>query len=156
MSALDPETEQTIRSLIVHHGGGLPAAVAALKAVQARYRWVSDARLARTADLLGLDVAELEGLATFYSLIFRHPVGERVLFLCDSISCYLNGAERLHAAVKQALGIDFGQTTPDGRTTLVNICCIGACDRAPAAMCGRRLIGPVDPDNLADLLEAEP
>ena len=108
------------------------------------------------AALIGISAAELEGVATFYSLIFRQPVGRHVIKLCDSISCYLTGYDALRAALEQQLGIGYGQTTPDQRFTLLPVCCLGACDRGPALMIDDDLHGDVAPGAVAELLAAYP
>ena len=123
--------------------------------VQAAEGWGSDAHLAEAAATLGVTTAEIDSLATFYSHIFRSPVGETIILLCDGLSCYLNGADDVRDAVMQKLGIGFGETTPDGKFTLINVCCVGACDRAPAALVGpdRTLVGPLSADDLNQLIE---
>ena len=153
---LKAETIQAIRTAAHHHGGAKAAMLEALKLVQAAEGWVSDAHLAEAAATLGVSTAELDSLATFYSHIFRSPVGETVIMLCDGLSCYLNGADDVRDAVQQKLGIRFGETTPDGKFTLLNVCCIGGCDRAPAALLGpdRKLVGPLSADQLDQLIEA--
>jgi NADH-quinone oxidoreductase subunit E len=96
---------------------------------------------------------ELEGVATFYNLIFRRPVGRHVILVCDSVSCWLTGYEAMVEALKQRLGVDFGQTTDDGRFTLLPICCLGACDGGPALMIDEDLHRRVTAENVAAVLE---
>ena len=79
--------------------------------------------------MLGMSLADLESVATFYSLIFRKPVGRHVILLCDSVSCWIMGYETVRDHLRRRLGIDLGETTPDGRFTLLTIPCLGACDR---------------------------
>src|SRR3546814_8579696 len=81
--------------------------------------------------MLGIGGAELEGVATFYNLIFRKPVGRHVIKVCDSISCFLTGYEDIKVSLEKTLGIGYGQTTTDSRFTLLPICCLGACDNGP-------------------------
>jgi NADH-quinone oxidoreductase subunit E len=152
---LSAQTKQAIRDAAVHHGGAKAAMLEALKLVQAAEGWVSDAHLAEAASTLGVTTAEIDSLATFYSHIFRSPVGETIILLCDGLSCYLNGADQVRDAVMAKLGIGFGETTPDGKFTLINVCCVGGCDRAPAALVGpdRTLIGPLTADDLTALIE---
>ena len=147
-----------IRAAIDSFGGARPAMLESLRLIQHAEGWVSDARLAEAADLLGVTPAELDNLATFYSMIFRRPVGETVILLCDGASCWLNGADAVRDAVMARLGIGFGETTGDGKYTLINCACLGGCDHAPAAAVGRdrRLVGPLAPEDLAPLLEAAP
>lgn len=149
--SLDAATREAIRNLRERHGGeGRLAAVEALRRVQEAHRWVSDAHLAETATLLGMTEAELDSLATFYSLIFRRPVGERLILLCDSLPCWMAGSEALRARLRERLGIDFGETTEDGRYTLINICCVGACDAAPAALRDFALVAPAEVEALLE------
>ena len=103
--------------------------------------------------LLGLGFAAVDGVATFYSLIFRQPVGRHVILVCDSSSCFLTGYETLKQALVEKLGVDYGATTADGRFTLLPVCCLGACDGAPALMIDGETFGPVTPEDLSDLLE---
>ena len=151
---LSPELRDAIAEAAAHHGGPRAAMVESLRMIQQAHGWVADAHLEEAAALLGVTTAEIEDVATFFSLIFRRPVGERLILLCDGASCWLNGADAVRDAVMARLGIGFGETTPDGRYTLINICCVGGCDHAPAAVIGRdrRLVGPLSPDDLDDLL----
>ncbi len=75
------------------------------------------------AEALGIGVADVEGVATFYSLIFRRPVGRHVILVCDSSSCFLCGADALRAALEARLAIGPGETTRDDRFTLLPVCC---------------------------------
>lgn len=132
------------------------AGVEALLAVQAERGWVSDETLEAVARYIGRPVAELDGAATFANLIFRRPVGRHVILLCDSVSCYVMGAEALRASLCERLGVGPGETTADGRFTLLPIVCLGACDHAPVLMIDRDLVRDVAPDRLDAILEAYP
>jgi NADH-quinone oxidoreductase subunit E len=114
-------------------------AIEALKIVQAHRGWVSDESLRAIARHLEMSAEELEGVATFYNLIFRQPVGERVILLCNSVTCWIKGCDRLQAAISERLGIGLGETTADNAYTLLPVTCLGACDRAPVMMVGEEL-----------------
>jgi NADH-quinone oxidoreductase subunit E len=129
------------------------ACVNALKIVQRRRGWVSDESLAEIAGLLDMTVEELDSVATFYNLIYRKPVGRHVVLLCDSISCWIVGQEELYAHLKKRLGIDWGQTTPDNKFTLLPVACLGACDLAPAMMIDDELYGGLTPQKLDKILD---
>jgi len=152
--SLGDDMRTAIEDAKAHHGGRRAAMLETLRMIQQQRGWVSDAHLKEAADLLGVTTAELEDIATFFSLIFRRPVGERLILLCDGASCWLNGADAVRDAVMDRLGIGFGETTADGKYTLINICCVGGCDHAPAAVIGRdrKLVGPLSPDDLDTLL----
>jgi NADH-quinone oxidoreductase subunit E len=145
------------RAEIAHAMGHYPdpraASIEALKVVQKHRGWVPDAAIPAIAGVLGITAADLEGVATFYSLIFRHPVGRHVIKVCDSIACHLTGYDELRDALAGALDVGFGETTPDGRFTLLPICCLGACDRGPCLMIDDDLHGPIEPRDVTKLLE---
>jgi NADH-quinone oxidoreductase subunit E len=123
-----------IEEELTHYPTKQAACVEALKVVQRRHGWVSDEHLQGVAALLGMTVDELDGVATFYNLIFRKPVGRHVVFLCNSVSCWMLGSDRLCRHLETKLDVRLGGTTPDGRLTLLPIVCLGACDHAPVMM----------------------
>lgn len=145
-----------IREAVGHYPSPRAAGVEALKVVQQTRGWVPDDALEDVAAELGLAAADLENLATFYNLIFRRPVGGHVILVCDSVSCWVMGYEDLHAALRERLGIDLGETTPDGRFTLLPVPCLGACDGAPALMIDDDLHLDVTPERLDELLARYP
>ena len=101
------------------------------------------------------DIAEedLESVATFYNLIFRRPVGRHVVLVCDSVSCWLTGCEQVALALREQLGIGFGETTADGRFTLLPTVCLGACDHAPVMMVDDDLHRDLEPQTAAAALD---
>jgi NADH-quinone oxidoreductase subunit E len=129
------------------------AAVEALKVVQHHRRWVSDESLKDLAEYMQMTPEELDSVATFYNLIFRKPVGRHIILLCDSISCWVMGHERIKDKFKEVLGIGYGQTTADDRFTLLPNPCLGTCDCAPALMVDGDLYRNVDPSRLNEILE---
>ena len=95
-----------------------------------------------------MSAAELDGIATFYNLIFRHPVGEQVILFCDSVSCWLMNGEKVCSKLQRTLGIQHGETTADGQYTLLPVTCLGDCDHAPAMMVGESLHHDLTVDNI--------
>ncbi len=138
---------------IAHAPYRAAVAIDALKIVQAHRRWVSDESLEALAAYLEMPAAELEGIATFYNLIFRRPVGENVILVCNSVSCWIKGCEGISKAVSEQLGIEPGQTTADDRFTLLPITCLGACDRAPVMMVGENKFEDVTAERIAAILD---
>lgn len=128
----------------------------ALRIVQRRKGWVSDGDLEAVAGMLGMSSDELDGVATFYSLVFRRPVGRHVILLCDSICCYIGRYAEILAALRGRLGAGFGETTADGRFTILPAACLGACDRAPAMMIDETLHGDLTPEGLGEILDLYP
>ncbi len=115
--------------------------------------YIPDDAIADVAAQLGLSPAELESVATFYSLLFRRPVGRHVVLLCDSVSCWIMGCEALRTALAERCGLRPGETSDDGRYTLLPVPCLGACDRAPAIQVDGDLHGNLDPDAVVAVLE---
>ena len=137
-----------------HYPNPRAACIEALKIVQKHRGWVSDDALKDLAELIEMPAAELEGVATFYNLIYRRPVGRNVILLCDSVSCWLLGCEKIRAHLKERLGIDYGQTTADDRFTLIPMACLGTCDHAPALMIGEELHQDLTAEKLDRILES--
>jgi NADH-quinone oxidoreductase subunit E len=152
-AALTPEEKQELAELTGRYQDRRAACIEALKLVQRRHRWISDARLSELATLLGMTAAELEGVATFYNLIFRRPVGRHVIMLCDSVSCWIMGHDALKEQLERSLRVRGGETTSDERFTLLPIVCLGHCDHAPAMMIDGDLHGDVHPERIDALLQ---
>jgi len=129
------------------------AGIEALKIVQRHRGWVNDDSLRVIAQYLEMSVAELEGVATFYNLIYRQPVGKNVIHLCNSVSCHLNDYDVILTTIKEHLGIDYGQTTEDGLFTLLSNACLGGCDKAPVMMIGEEHYQQLTPQSAIDILD---
>ncbi len=129
------------------------ACIDAMKILQRHRGWVSDEALRDIADFLGMSTDDLEGVATFYNLIFRKAVGRHVITVCDSVSCWIMGCDRISEHLCSRLGIEPGETTPDGRFTLLPIVCLGACDHAPVLMVDDDLHLDADPQRISAALE---
>ena len=153
---LTAEEHEAIAELVSHYPTARAACIDAMKYLQVRRRWICDAVLYELAGALGMSSAELDEVATFYNLIFRRPVGEKVILLCDSITCWMLGRDKLAAHIGKRLGIAAGETTQDGKFTLLPIVCLGACDHAPAMMVGDAFYGDVDEALLDQVLAVEP
>lgn len=148
---LSAEETAAIEAECAHLPNRESAAIDAMMIVQRHRGWVSDASLVAIGRLLGMSMAALDSIATFYNLIFRQPVGRHVVMVCDSVSCYVMGADALRKQVEDHLGIKLGQTTADNRFTLLPIVCLGACDRAPTLMVDEELVGNVTAEQLDDI-----
>ncbi len=130
------------------------AAIDALKIVQQHRGWVSDESLRAVARHLEMSADELDGIATFYNLIFRQPVGEKVILLCNSISCWIKGCDKLQRQISNTLGIELGETSADQRFTLLPVPCLGACDKAPVMMVGEDLYEDLTEQTLREVFDS--
>ena len=128
-------------------------AVDVMFVLQAHYGYLSDVALEEAASLLGMTPLELEELATFYTFIYREPVGKYVIHLCDSLICWMDGYESIRDYMCRKLAVELGGTTADGLFTLLPVCCIGYCDRSPAMLINRKVYGFLTPEKIDVILE---
>jgi len=128
------------------------ASVEALKVVQGHRKYVSDENLKDVAAYLDMSAEELDSVATFYNLIFRKPVGRHIILLCDSISCWVMGYENIKEQLTAKLKIGYGETTMDGKFTLLPNPCLGTCDCAPALMIDKDLYRNLTIEQLDEIL----
>ena len=143
------EIEQAISLVPIKKAAGIEA----LKIVQEHRHWVSDESLRDIAEFMQMSAEELDSVATFYNLIFRKPVGRHVILVCDSISCWVMGYEGILQHLTNRLKIKYGETTVDGRYTLLPNCCLGTCDCAPALMIDEDLYRNLTTDQLDEILK---
>ena len=129
------------------------ACIDALKIVQQSRGWVSDEAVKEIAQFLEMSNEDVDGVATFYSRIYRKPVGRNVILLCDGVSCMIMGYESILEHISKKLDIGFGQTTPDKRYTLLPISCLGDCDHAPAMMINNDHYNKLTMDKVDEILE---
>ncbi|NGZ96914.1 MAG: NADH-quinone oxidoreductase subunit NuoE [Nitrospira sp. WS110] len=141
-----------LEEAVKHYPDKRGAAIDALLTIQRRRGWISDDSLLEIAQFLEITAEELDSVATFYNLVFRKPVGRHVAFMCDSISCWIKGCEQVREQMKKLYGVDLGQTSSDGRLTLLPIACLGQCERAPAMMIDQDVHGDVTPDKIESIM----
>jgi NADH-quinone oxidoreductase subunit E len=149
---LTEEEKREIEEELKHFTHKQAASTEALKIVQRHRGWVSD-ELGGIAALLGMTPEELDAVATFYSFIFRRPVGKHIILICDGISCWVMGYDTLREHLKKRLGIVPGETSADGQFTLLPASCLGACDHAPAMMIDDELYLDLTPEKIDEILE---
>ncbi|MEO8592343.1 MAG: NADH-quinone oxidoreductase subunit NuoE [Candidatus Solibacter sp.] len=125
----------------------------AMKVVQKHRGWVPDEALEDIGELLGMSSTDLDGIATFYNLIFRRPVGRHVIYFCDSVSCWIMGSDQQCRHLTKRVQVEPGETDADGRFTLVPIVCLGACDHAPVMMIDDDLHLDLTPEKIDRILE---
>ncbi len=150
---LSDDEVQEIKAALQHYENKHAASIDALKIVQRHRGWVSDEHLKDVAAILEMSAEELDGVATFYNLIFRKPVGKHVILVCDSVSCWVMGYNKIRDHLAARLGIDPGQTSADGKFTLLPIVCLGACDHAPVMMVDGDTHLDLDPAKVDAILE---
>ena len=110
------------------------AVLYALYLAQGQQGYLTAAAMSHVAQQIGCTAAEVEDVVSYYSMFFTKPVGTYVLNVCRTLSCALRGAERVTEEISAALGIKPGETDSTGTFTLIEVECLGACDRAPVVM----------------------
>lgn len=149
---LSEEERTEIEAEAAHYPVKQAVCIDAMLIIQKHRGWVSDESLRDLGELLGMTLTDLDGVASFYNLIRRKPVGRHVAMVCDSVSCWIMGYDRVRDHMCSRLGIVPGETTSDQRFTLLPIVCLGACDRAPAMMIDGNLHTDVDPAAVDSIL----
>ncbi|MCC7400089.1 MAG: NADH-quinone oxidoreductase subunit NuoE [Chitinophagaceae bacterium] len=150
---ISEEAYKEIEEMFHHVPKKSATCIEALKVVQKYHRWVSDERLKELAKFLEMTPHELDSIATFYNMIFRRPVGRHTIHVCNSVSCWIMGYEAISGYLKKKLAIDYGQTTPDDRFTLLPIPCLGACDHAPTMIIDEDLYRDLTVEKIDGILE---
>lgn len=128
------------------------ACTEALRIVQRERGWIDDDSIRDIANFLGMSTHELDSVATFFNLIHRRPVGRHVIRVCSSVSCWVMGYDALREALLKRLGVTLGETTADGRFTVLPNQCLGACDHGPVLMVGVETYRDVDASKIDDIL----
>ena len=131
---LSPKEKEEIQEEIKLYPYKAAACIDALKIVQEHRGWISDEAVSDIAAELEIPAEEVDSIATFYTRIYRKPVGRNIILICDNISCMIMGYESVYKKISEKLSIRFGETTADGRFTLLPISCLGDCDHAPSMM----------------------
>src|SRR5688572_745949 len=128
----------------------------ALHAVQHEYGWISAKAMEEIAEFLQVAPAEVLDTASFYEEYWLRPKGKYLIQVCRSLSCEVCGHKELTVRLKEKLGIELGETTADGRFTLIELECLGACEQAPVALVNEVLHGELTPAKLQEVIEGLP
>jgi NADH-quinone oxidoreductase subunit E len=151
-----PEALARIDRILSRYPTKQAALLPVLWVAQETWGWISREAAEEVARILELSPAHVSGVLTFYTMYNLEPVGRHLLQFCTSISCHIAGAQGLLEHCRRRLGIELGQTTSDGRFTMVEVECIAGCDRAPSMMIDDTYHEPMDPSKLDALLESLP
>lgn len=150
---LSPDARQKIEALKSEYETSRSALLPALHVAQADQGWLSEETQLEVAGLLGLTPQAVREVVTFYSMFHQQPVGRHLLQVCRNISCWLHGGHDLQQQLEDRLKIKEGETTPDGRFTVVSVECLGSCGTAPVMMVNDRYYEGLTPEAVDRLLE---
>ena len=130
------------------------ALVPMLQEVQHEYGYIPDVLTALISETFDIPLTQIYGVATFYSDFRALPQAEHRVLLCEGLACYVCGSQELHRAVKEKLGIEYGQTTPDNKFILERAnYCFGACQLMPMVEIDHTFYGNVTPERLVELID---
>jgi NADH-quinone oxidoreductase subunit E len=149
------KAERELEQLLTHYPDKKSAILPCLWIAQREYGgYLPSEAIAEVAVRLDRSYAEIEGVATFYTMYHvGHPTGKHLIEVCTCLSCHLCGAYRLADHIKSKLKIDWGETTPDGVFTLEEVECLDACDRAPVVQISDQYYGPVDDKVMDEIID---
>lgn len=131
---LSAQARQAIEALKATYETSQSAVIPALHIAQDDQGWLSEETQREVAVLLGLTEQTVRGVVTFYTMFYQRPVGRHVLQVCRNLSCHMRGGHKLQQQIEEKLGIQEGETTTDGRFTLLAVECLGSCGTAPVLM----------------------
>lgn len=149
---LSAAARQKIEALKSEFETNLSALIPALHVAQADQGWLSEGTQAEVATILDVTPQAVREVVTFYTMFHQRPVGRHLLQVCRNLSCCLHGGHRLQRQIEERLGIKDGETTQDGRFTLVSVECLGSCGTAPVLMVNDRYHESVSPQEVDRLL----
>jgi NADH:ubiquinone oxidoreductase subunit E len=129
------------------------ALLSVLHLVQHEHNWLPHQALEEIGEFLGLAPAEVLDTATFYEEYWLKPKGTHMIAVCRSIACEFCDAKAITDVCREKLGIEVGETTDDGKFTLVELECLGACGGAPAALLDETLHEFLRPEQMAELID---
>lgn len=152
MEALSSDHGETVRRIVGDLKGRPGPLIEVLHAIQAELGYVPPAAVRLVASELNLSRAEVHGVVSFYHFFRSTPPGAHTVSVCRAESCQAVGGEALAAHARRRLGVDFHETTPDGRFSLEPVYCLGNCACSPAVMIDGRLHGRVSPERFDALL----
>jgi NADH-quinone oxidoreductase subunit E len=150
-----PERRQKFEDLATHYPREQRKSMViyALFMVQEQIGYISASAMQHVAEVIGCTAAEVEDVATYYAMFYERPVGKYVVQVCRTLSCALKGAERVTEEIGRALHIKPGETDASGTFTLIEVECLGACDRAPVVMVNDGWHECQSPDGVKALLD---
>lgn len=152
VEAANAELIALIDELVARHGSERSALIPILQDLRTTHRDIDDVVMQVVADRLGITPVAVQGVATFYAFLGVGRTGTHVLRLCRTLSCEMAGVRQIAAELERILGVQFGETTEDGRFTLQWANCIGMCDQAPALLTDTAAHGHMTKDKVWQIL----
>jgi NADH-quinone oxidoreductase subunit E len=149
---LPEELEKSMDEIMAHADPPREAAVDILYALQNHYGYLCDEAVEEAARRLAMTPSEVEELTTFYDFFYREPVGRYVIHVCDGVVCWMHRVDGVFRHLQDALGVEIGQTTPDGMFTILPTACIGDCRSAPGMLINGKYYGHLTNEKIDHIL----
>ena len=149
---LSQETLTAIEQVTAHYPTRMAALLPALHLVQKQLGHVPETAQLEIAALLDVPPTRVREVVTFYTMLSEKPVGRHVVRLCRNLACHLRGAEPIGEHAKRLLGVEYGETTADGRITLMQDECLASCGTGPALWCDDNFVENLTPAKLESFL----
>jgi len=145
---------ERVNEIIGEHGREQSALIPILQEVQAEYRYLPEEILTYIATAMGLSVATVFGVATFYAQFSLEPKGKYVVRVCDGTACHVRHSMPVYQAIRSRLGLKDGRfTTPDMMFTVETVACLGACGVAPAMVINDKVYGKMTPEAACTIID---
>ncbi len=150
---ISEQAKQRMRALAARYPVARSAVMPALYIAQAEEGYITRAALEAVAEALNMTTDDVESVATFYTMYYQRPPGRKVIKVCNSILCYLRNCDALVAQLEQRLGIRRGETSADGRYTLLTVECLASCGTAPVLQINDEFVENLTPEQLDRLID---
>lgn len=148
----NPEKKALVDQIVDENKHFAGAVMIVLNEIQSRIGFITPGMQEYVAHRMKVPVGAIHGVVTFYSFFSTEPKGVHCLKFCTGTACYVGGTPQLIDKAKQILGIELGETTPDGMITLEACRCVGACSQAPVLMVDDEAVGRVKPNKMPQLI----
>jgi len=150
-----PQSDLTLLEDVLRQYEKIPGSlITILQKTQEIYGYLPRDVIYHIAERIGSTPAEIMGVATFYAQFRLQPIGKYLIMSCQGTACHVNGSERILSVISEYLGIENGQTTPDGIFTLEKVACLGCCSLAPVIMINGEAYGRLTPDSVIEVLKS--
>ena len=150
---IDEGRMKKLEEIINEHKAQDGALIPVLHEAQELFGYLPEEVQQKIADGLGVSLAEVYGVATFYSRFTLTPKGKYNIQLCLGTACYVKGADKILLKLEELLGIKVGETTPDGKFSIEGARCVGACGLAPVMVINEEVYGKVTPEMVKGILD---
>lgn len=141
-----------VQEIVKRIGSTRADLIPVLQAITNQFGFISQTAMEELSALMNLPTNEINSVATFYKMLSTQPRGRHVVQFCESAPCHVVGGREVFAALKQALALEPGQTSPDNKWTLLTTSCLGVCGIGPVMLIDTDMYGNVTPEQVKEIL----